>query len=154
MYMISCQRMSCYISTEPSGPPQNVMVMEVRPSSLRISWQPPPAIDQNGPITGYRIQYIMVSSNTTMDENVTNRTTFTISNLFPFANYSIRVAAMTVNGTGVYSSPIIETSGHEGKLISDFVSMSLPMKLACKNGSMQQWVWHKLIVRIIKCMKM
>ena len=105
-YIISCQRMSYYNSTGPSRPPQNVMVMKVHPGSLCISWQPPPPIDRNGPITGYHIRYIMVSSNTSMNENVTNRTMFTISNLFSFANYSIRVAAMTINGTGVYT-PVV-----------------------------------------------
>ena len=141
MYMISCQRMSCYYSTGPSRPPQNVMVMETHPSSLRISWQPPPAIDRNGPITGYCIQYIMVSSNTSMNENITNRTTFTISNLFPFTNYSIRVAAMTVNGTGPFSSPVIGTSGHEGMYVSILLRILYTHQCAtCKYSSTWQWV--------------
>ena len=37
--------MSCYNSTVPSSPPQNVTVKSVNSASLRVSWQPPPMIE-------------------------------------------------------------------------------------------------------------
>ena len=49
--------MSCYNSTVPSSPPQNVMVTSVNPASLKVSWQLPSTINYNGPITGHVIQY-------------------------------------------------------------------------------------------------
>jgi len=91
------------------------MVTGVHPGSLNISWEPPEEINQNGQIIGYIIQYTLVQSNQTMFETVINRTRYILSRLFPFANYSVEVAAMTVNGTGPLSDPVIEISGQEGE---------------------------------------
>ena len=59
----------------------------------------------------------MVGSNDTMIEAVTSRNMSILTGLFAFVNYSIEIAAVTVNGTGLYSNPIIGESGHEGKCI-------------------------------------
>ena len=109
--------MSCYNSTEPSSPPQNVMVTSVNPVSLRVSWQPPPLIDHNGPITGHVIQYTRVGSSDMMSVNVTSGTTHTIQGLIAYVNYFVTVAAMTVNGTGPFSDPpVVGRSGEDGGL--------------------------------------
>ena len=104
-----------YNSVVPSSPPVNVILMSAHPASLDLSWQPPPEIDQNGPITGYEIQYTMVGSNVIMNETISSGNMYTITELRPFVNYSVVMAAITVNGTGPFSSPVIELSGHEGK---------------------------------------
>ena len=114
---IICERSSCYNSTVPSSPPQSVMVTSVNPSSLRVSWQPPPEIDRNGVITGYVIEYTRSGINNTV--TATSGTTDTISALIPFVEYSVTVAAMTINGTGPYSNPpVLGTSGEDGRSIS------------------------------------
>ena len=111
--------MSCYFdSTVPSSPPQNVMVTSVIPASLRVSWNPPLGIDHNGNITGYVIQYTRNGSSDMMSVNVTNGTTHTVSGLFVLTEYSVRVAAINVNGTGLLSNAITGRSGEDGKLIS------------------------------------
>ena len=109
--------MSCYNSTVPSSPPQNVMVTSVNPASLNVSWQPPPMIDHNGPIT-YMIQYTRTDINNMMSVNVNSGTTQTIiSGLVAFVDYSVTVAARTVNGTGLFSNPaVVEMSGEDGEL--------------------------------------
>ena len=109
--------MSCYNSTVPSSAPINITVMSAHPGSLNISWDPPPEIDQNGPITGYVIRYSRDGSNVTMEDTVINRRTYTITELLPYVNYSVEIAAMNVNGTGNYSDPVIELSGHEGTYV-------------------------------------
>ena len=96
--------MSCYNSTVPSSPPQNIMVTSVIPASLMVLWQPPPMMDYNGPIT-YMIQYTRVGSSD-MGINATSGTTHTISGLVAYVNYSVTVAARTVNGTGPFSNPL------------------------------------------------
>ena len=116
--------MSCYASTVPDSAPINIMVMSVHPGSLNISWDPPPDIDQNGPITGYVIRYTGVGSNVTMDEIVNSRHTYTIVELLPFVNYSVEMAAINVNGTGPFSDPVVQLSGHEGK---EFYSVAICM---------------------------
>jgi len=106
--------MTCYNSTVPSSPPQSVMVTSVNPSSLGVSWLPPPEIDHNGPLTGHVIRYNRVGSNNMISETetVSSGTTLTISGLVPFVNYSISVAARTINGTGPFSDPPeVQTSG-------------------------------------------
>jgi len=117
-YIISCQRMSCYNSTFPNSSPQDVIATGIHPGSLNISWGPPEKINQNGQITGYIIQYTLVWLNVTMLETVTNGTRYILPGLFPFTNYSVEVAAMTVNGTGPLSDPVFEISGHEGEYMN------------------------------------
>ncbi|XP_065905772.1 receptor-type tyrosine-protein phosphatase F-like isoform X3 [Dysidea avara] len=95
----------------PSSPPHNVMVTSVNPSSLRVSWQPPLEIDHNGVITGYVIEYTKVESGD--EANVTSGTTSRMLELDPFVDYAIRVAVMTVNGTGPFSNVIVQTSGED-----------------------------------------
>ena len=106
--------MSCYNSIVPSSPPQNVMVTSVNPASLMVSWQPPPMIDHNGPIT-YMINYTRVESSDVMSVNVNSGTTHTISGLVAYVDYSVTVAARTVNGTGPFSSAVVQRSGEDGK---------------------------------------
>ena len=106
--------MSCYNSTAPDSSPLNVMVTSVNPASLEVSWQPPLEINWNGPIV-HVIQYTRIGLSNTMSENVNSGTTHTISELVAYVDYSVRVAAMNVNGTGPFSNPVIEMSGEDGE---------------------------------------
>ena len=109
--------MSCYNSTVPSSPPRDVMIESHNPASLVVSWKPPRRSNRNGEITGHVIQYTRVGSSDMMSVNVANRTTHTISGLVAHVNYSVIVAAMTVNGTGPFSDPpVVGRSGEDGKL--------------------------------------
>ena len=108
--------MSCYNSTVPSSPPQMVMVTSVDPASLNVSWQPPPPIDHNGPITGYVIQYTRVGSSNAMTMNFTNETARDIIlRLAAFVRYSVMVAAVNSAGTGMFSDDMTVRSGEDGK---------------------------------------
>ena len=110
--------MSCYNSTVPSSPPQNIMVTSINPASLMVSWQPLPMIDHNAPTVTYVIQYTRVGSSDMMSVNVTSGTTHTISGLVAYVNYSVIVAAMTVNGTGPFSDPpVVGRSGEDCELL-------------------------------------
>ena len=40
----------------PSGSPVNVTVRAVSSTSLLVSWQPPEQLEQNGIITGFKVQ--------------------------------------------------------------------------------------------------
>ena len=108
--------MSCYNSTVPNSPPRDVMVETHNPASLNVSWRPPATRDRNGPITGYVIQYAKVGSSDMMSVNVASGTTYTISGLVAYVDYSVIVAAMTVNGTGPFSDPpVVGRSGEDGE---------------------------------------
>ena len=105
-----------YISTVPSLPQQNVTVTSTDPASLRVSWQIPSEIYyHNEPIIGYVIQYTRIGSNVMMNMDVDSGTTHTISGLAACTEYSVRVAAKTVNGTGTFSEPELQVSGEDSE---------------------------------------
>ncbi|XP_053844439.1 neogenin isoform X7 [Vidua macroura] len=89
------------LSDVPSAPPQN-LTLEVRNSkSILLQWQPPPAGTQSGQITGYKIRYRKVSRKSDVTESVGGtQLSQLIEGLERGTEYSFRVAAMTINGTG------------------------------------------------------
>ena len=111
--------MSCYNSTVPRSSPRNVTVESHNPASLVVSWDPPVRRDRNGPITDYMINYTRVGSREMMNVNAGSNKirVITISGLVAYVNYSVTVAAMTVNGTGPFSDPpVVGRSGEDSKL--------------------------------------
>ena len=72
---------------------------EVTSSSINVQWEMVPCIHRNGDILGYLVQY---TGGVTMSVIGIEAT---ISNLMPSTIYSIQVAALNRNGTGVYSDP-------------------------------------------------
>ena len=102
-----------YNPTVPSSPPQNIRVIIELPGSLHVSWQPPPEIDQNGPLVGYVIRLAinatgdMVGSGGEINETITGRLTYILNGLSLLINYSVQVAAITVNGTGPFSAAVL-----------------------------------------------
>ena len=107
--------MFCYNSTVPSSPPHNTIVISVNPALLWVSWQQPPVIDHNGPITGYVMEYTRVGTSDMMSENINSGTTHAISGLVAYVDYSVIVAAVNINGTGPFSNPVVGRSGEDGE---------------------------------------
>ena len=104
-----------YNSTVSSLPPQNVVVSSTNPASLRVEWQLPSEIYHNISITGHVIQYTRIRSNDVMTMNVDSGTTHTILGLVACTEYSIRVAAKTINATGLFSKPELQVSGEDSE---------------------------------------
>ena len=99
--------------TVPSSPPGRVTVKVVNSTTLMTSFNPPPIIDHNGQLTGYVIRYTRVGSNNTKYVKTKyTRTTIYLSELDEFANYSVTVAAVNVNGTGPFSDPVVQATGN------------------------------------------
>ena len=93
------------------------MVKSYNPASLNVSWRLPPNRDHNGEIIGHVIQYTRIGSSDMMSVNDTSGTTHIISGLVAYVNYSVIVAAMTVNGTGPFSEhPVVGRSGEDSEL--------------------------------------
>ncbi|KAM8894421.1 LOW QUALITY PROTEIN: neogenin 1a [Spinachia spinachia] len=89
------------LSDVPSAPPQNLTVEVQNSKSITLRWQPPPPGAQNGEITSYKIRYRKGSrrseaAETTAGTELVKR----IEGLERGTEYSFRVSAMTVNGTG------------------------------------------------------
>ena len=114
--------------TVPSGPPIYLRGHPINQAGLQISWSRPKLLDCNGDILQYNItidngfdehSYIVNVS----DENTRRECkdiecmshNFTVSELIPHKKYSVKVAAVNVNGTGPFSNPIAVMSGDNSK---------------------------------------
>ena len=92
-------------------------------SMANLTWNAIPAIYQNGIVTGYRIRYAIYSYKDQTEEGVTyeyadNKTEHALIYLLPARNYSIRVAAVNLVGTGNYSNMILHHTSDGGKVRS------------------------------------
>ena len=98
----------CVFSSVPSAPPSSVNATVENSTSITVQWGEVPCIHQNGDITGYSVQYRVVGSGNTpqtMDVGGADTTQTTIDNLMSSTTYSIQVATVNSEGTGVYSDP-------------------------------------------------
>ncbi|XP_045125604.1 neogenin-like isoform X4 [Portunus trituberculatus] len=103
-------------SDVPSKEPQNVTVEAASSESLIIRWEPPPTEHQNGIITGYKIRYKERGKSGSSKTRTTdgNRRLFPLTELKKSTPYSIKLAALTVNGTGPYTqSKLAETFAND-----------------------------------------
>lgn len=88
-------------SDAPSDIPQNVTLEPASSTSIIIRWEPPPKESQNGIITGYKVRYKLKGSR--RGDTITtdgNRRLYALSGLEKGAQYSVKIAALSVNGTG------------------------------------------------------
>ena len=107
--------------TEPSAAPQNLTGI-AEPPGITLSWQPPPAIDQNGDIVKYEIRFGANGSTQTFTEMVgaddRNRIEweYTIGSAHVEADvlYTVEVAAATEVGVGSYASTTVKTLPTKG----------------------------------------
>ena len=81
------------------------------PTTILITWSPPPISMHNGVLTGYVIRATAIDSQMviqlTLGSSVNN---YTISSLNPFSNYLCTVATKTSAGLGPYSpGEVIQT---------------------------------------------
>ncbi|XP_028257375.1 neogenin 1a isoform X2 [Parambassis ranga] len=89
------------LSDVPSAPPQNLTVEVQNSKSIMLRWQPPPLSGQNGEITGYKIRYKKGSRRSEAAETTGGNQLYKlIDGLERGTEYSFRVSAMTMNGTG------------------------------------------------------
>lgn len=89
------------LSDVPSAPPQNLTLEVQNSKSIMLRWQPPPLSGQNGEITGYKIRYRKGPRRSETAETTGGTQLFKlIDGLERGTEYSFRVSAITVNGTG------------------------------------------------------
>ena len=102
----------------PASSPGNVTAMNISSTVIRVSWSPVPAIDLNGVITQYEVEYNQTTfSEVSMYNNTTvNSTTLMVdlTGLEEYVVYSIRVRAYTSVGAGPYSDVVMETTQEDG----------------------------------------
>ena len=96
------------------------MALNLSSTSIRVSWGMVPAIDQNGIITEYEVDYSQIEFMEIAMYNTTrvNSTTFStvLTDLLEYVEYSVRVRAYTSTGNGSYSDIVLVTTNQDGKL--------------------------------------
>ena len=120
----------CFLA--PSGPVEMLVGYNSSSTSVTIEWNPPDALQQNGIITSYHVQWRKICTNYSTDtvhstidviyipacnssrSEVINsadtaNTTFLINGLLPFTYYEIKVIANTSEGGGPSVSVITMT---------------------------------------------
>ncbi len=92
--------------------------MAISSTSVMVTWDMVPPIDQNGDITMYEVLYqpLETFSNTLQSLTVNTPVTVILTNLQEYVEYNISVRAYTSEGEGPCSTDIIERTFEDGKL--------------------------------------
>ena len=102
----------------PASPPSSVSAAALSSTSIQVNWTEVPAIDQNGVITQYEVEY----NQTTFTEVTVYNTaivystmsTTVLSGLEEYVEYSIRVRAYTGVDPGPQSNVTFVTTDEDG----------------------------------------
>lgn len=95
--------------TVPSSPPVNVSAVVQNSTSVAVTWEDIPLIEQNGEIITYEVRIEPLNTFNgaiSVDRINTSNTSVTLTNLEEFVNYSISVRGYTIVGPGNYSDPL------------------------------------------------
>ena len=105
------------IVTEPASPPRNVTVVNITSTSIMLIWEEVPAIDQNGVITQYEVEYNQSTFDSVpaTQNKIVNSTMTVPTGLEEYVEYSIQVRAYTSVGPGPYSDVVMERTEENGK---------------------------------------
>ena len=102
----------------PSSFPQDVTAATVSSTEILVSWDEVPAIDQNGIIILYEVQYeplmIFDGEPMTMAMNTSN-TSIVLGGLQEYVEYNITVRAYTSVGPGPFSPGVDNRTFEDGK---------------------------------------
>ncbi|XP_033336425.1 tyrosine-protein phosphatase Lar isoform X4 [Megalopta genalis] len=92
----------------PGVPPRNVTGRALSPTSILVTWEPPPADESNGRIAYYKLQFVESGRSDTTEATLVklNNTRFVLDELKKWTEYRIWVSAGTSVGDGPPSYPI------------------------------------------------
>ncbi|XP_035794752.1 netrin receptor DCC-like isoform X1 [Anopheles albimanus] len=90
-------------SSTPSEPPANVTLETTSSTSITIRWEPPPVEERNGQITGYKIKYRKNKKALQVETTPANVRYYILKDLEKMSAYQVKIAAMTINGTGPFT---------------------------------------------------
>ena len=101
----------------PSGYPQNVVPTTISSTEILVSWDEVPAIDQNGVIILYDVQYepLMTFGGELMTMTMnTSNTSIVLGGLQEYVEYNITVRAYTSIGPGPFSPGVDNRTFEDG----------------------------------------
>ena len=109
----------CYKILAPNSPPQNVTTETLSPTTIRVTFTPPIAINQNGLVSSYNVTYIgqpfdiptqFVTVNVTnaIYPSTVETLSVNLTGLQEYNNYTVRVSAVNQIGASPFSDGIIQ----------------------------------------------
>lgn len=106
--------------TAPSAPPQEVHLVSLSSTSLKVSWVAPPAASRHGAIVRYTVSYQAMAGEDTERHEVTgigaDATSFVLEGLEKWTEYQVWVRAHTDVGPGPESAPVRMRTKEDGRL--------------------------------------
>ena len=118
-----------YSFPAPSDYPQNVEPTTISSTEILVSWDEVPAIDQNGIIILYEVQYepLMTFGGQLMTMAVnTSNTSIVLGELQEYVEYNITVRAFTSVGPGPFSPGVNNRTFEDGKYIILYMKLYTP----------------------------
>ena len=97
----------------------------VNPTTILMTWQPPPSEHQNGIITAYVVNVYLEDNSTIIQQYTTSSPSVTLLGLHPFSTYVVAVAAETGVGRGPFSSGFRIYTPEDGKIFDHCTKMYL-----------------------------
>ena len=107
-----------YSIAVPSRPPSSFSLAVISSTSIRASWQLPPADSQNGIITGFKLFYKKNDSGSATMVPINSAATLTkdVTGLDKYTEYEFQVLAFTSVGDGPKSSPKVNRTLQDGEI--------------------------------------
>ena len=111
------------IITVPSASPQLLRCTATSPSTVDVTWQPPPVSEHNGLIQHYRLQYQAVINDASNGGGSNPVKTVqglyvTLTGLAPHSVYRVRVSAVNRIGSGPLSPSVTCVTDETGQWLT------------------------------------
>lgn len=103
--------------------------------SIIIRWEPPPKENQNGPITGYKTRYRKVKAASVQVAMTPGNTRhLELTGLEKMAEYQVKIAAMTINGTGTFTDWIFVETMENDQTETEVPGEPAYLRSKCRHG--------------------
>ena len=93
----------------PSSPPLNLTAVAVNATAIHVSWESPPTIHHNSPLTGFRLLYRTTTLGSTamqIDASIPQQLHTVVVGLTPYTVYAVKAAVVNDIGIGPYSKEV------------------------------------------------
>ena len=107
--------------SEPTSSPENIIFSSVEARSIKISWDEVLHSRQNGPITGYLLNYTSTTFSDIINIIGGENRSYTLTELIPYTTYNVTVSAYNDVGTGPSSDNRIQQTEQAGQLVYSLV---------------------------------
>lgn len=135
----------------PSAPPQEVHLVSLSSTSLKVSWVAPPAASRHGAIVRYTVSYQALSGEDTERQEVADigadASSFVLEGLEKWTEYQVWVRAHTDVGPGPESAPVKMRTKEDGRsstpgrprLSLSFPGVGADCFRLCASSTVSEW---------------